>query len=111
MKEHDEVDLLILKAADVMEKQGQMKHSLGKPNGPLCIQGSLLVAQGATITEDGTWSTYQHNPLGFKAEERLNSKMKGDICGFNNEYDKDHVVASMRAIANKEPLPAEPVPA
>lgn len=109
MKEHDDVDRLILKAADIIEKQGSIKHTLGTATGRLCIYGSLKVASGEVdTTHPGGYSgSFLANPVGKEAEKRLKAAWHAEVCDFNNTHDQDHIVASMRAVANGESLPVE----
>ena len=89
----DEPAQMLLKAADVIEKYGHAKSTLGHISVGFCINGALNFAATGTSTNQTT--------AGNSAKMRMMASLGGDQISWNNapERTADEVVAKLRAVA------------
>ena len=91
----DEANLLLLRAADLIEERGHAKHALEDSRGGLCILGALRMADAGTTDLTAPRSKGYH-----KAREKVSDKIgKGDLASWNNQPERtqQEVIDALRA--------------
>lgn len=96
-----EVQRVLLRAADELERRGHCKGVLFGPRGEVCLRGAIMAALGLNSHAD-YWDRHMLMAPHFNAaDEAVANYLKCDVVDWNNApgRTKEEVVAALRSAA------------